>query len=156
MTIPARQVVTGLACVCLLLAGCGDSAAPDETAAVRSITKATFVERGDAICAATEKKVAAESARLFDESGGGSAADIQEILVRTAPDYQAMIDDMQELRVPAGDEEQVAAMFHAMQRRIDWIREDPEGFIAEKRAVNAQYEEMLALVKGYGFKRCYQ
>lgn len=138
----------------MLLGGCGGGADSDANPDGAPIAKAQLVERGDAICAAAEEKATAVSSELFGSQTSG--ADFQEeIIERVLPVYEGMIDDIEKLGMPEGDEEELDALFGAMRERVELLRQSPNG-LEESSAVRAQYREMLAGVKGYGFQRCYQ
>lgn len=148
------RLAAALLAVGLLLGGCGDGEESDAGADGAPITRARLVDQGDAICAEAEERATAVSSELFD--GQATGKDVQrEIIERVLPVYEEMIDDVEALGVPEGDAEELDALLEAMRERVELLRESPGGF-EESSAERDQYREMLASVKDYGFKRCYQ
>jgi len=140
----------------LLVAGCGgDDADADEPV----ISKAALIKQGDALCAEIEKSITAQGSLIFgraEKQKDGPGFQVTIVKQVLEPEYQTMADDIRELGGPTNDKAQREAMLNAMEERVKAMAEDPKGFFEPDPVDRREFNKMLSLVKGYGFKRCYQ
>lgn len=155
----AVALMVGLLVAGLLAVGCGGDDADADEEGTATITKAALIKQGDQICARIEKSITAQGSQIFNapqNEGSGPGFQVKIVNEVLVPEYQTMAEDIRALGGPADDEEQRDTMYDAMEQRVVVMGEDPKGFFKPDPADEAEFEEMLALVKGYGFKRCYQ
>jgi hypothetical protein len=149
--------LTALAVACALAvggiaAGCGssdDSSSTTSTAA--SITKAAFVAKANAICAAGNK-VANEAAQQQFGNQQPTQAEIEQFTTSTVvPSTQDQIDQISALGAPAGDEAQVKAIIDTAQADIDKLKSDPSLITS-----NTFFTDANKLAADYGLTVCGQ
>jgi hypothetical protein len=124
-----------LAAAILVLAGCGGGGGGAETTETTSgLTKAEFVKKGNAICARTEKEIAAGVEKFTREhsvlktkppSEKQIAELAEEVLV---PKVRRQIDEIRALGIPSGDEEEVEAIFAAAEEALKETEANPSVF----------------------------
>lgn len=165
-----------------VLAGCGSSSesstptSEGATSAEGSPSRAEFIARADALCAASKAKQAplrrrveteARRARAEEEAGGGEVSDAtRRELALTLKRILAMAETglsrVRSLEPPAADAEQLEPIFERTESAFDSSRaygEALEGHedaraqaLAEKG--NAETSETAVLAKRYGFRVC--
>jgi hypothetical protein len=131
-----------------LVAGCGGEAG-------EGLTKAEFVERGDAICSRAETR---KNERLttalnrLAEAGEQLTPAREEELVRSValPPIEQMVEELSELPPPAGDEERVASMLTAYEEAIVEVAADPAAAIGGSQP----FSEAGEMAADYGFEAC--
>jgi hypothetical protein len=128
--------------------GCGSSASGPPT-------KAEFVERGDAICekGKQEKDAAAiayEEKNHLDTPQKVSKA-VGEGLVTDVvlPPLRAMVEELDDLDPPSGDEDHVAAMIGSFEKELEEIERDPGDAL-----LGFPFAQAEKLAAAYGLKRC--
>lgn len=134
----------------LVLAGCGGSS--DDSSAP-ALTKAEFVAKGDAICERTDKRQATEFGVYVEENGENKSKAGEEDLVTNIglPAIRIEIEELRELGVPAGDEEEIAAILDEAEEAVEEAEEDPGKVLRE---ADDPFREVEKLAKAYGFKEC--
>jgi hypothetical protein len=150
----------------LAAAGCGSSSSGSTTQVEvksGSLSKAAFIKRSDEICKDNRQRYLREfeaKAELANEELSGAnpkeqaslAAAAQASLVNTilAPNYERVIDQIDSLGAPSGDEKRIEAIILAIQRPIDELRAKPT-----KLAENlTPFERASELAKAYGLNGC--
>jgi len=105
----------------LMAAGCGGGDDGGEDAA--PLSKADFTTQADKICADGNAELESEAEALGDEPTQeqieGFAADV------LVPNLQGQHDDIADLGVPEGDEDDVKAILDSLQEGIDAVEADP-------------------------------
>ena len=123
-----------------------------------TITKAAFIKQGNAICAASQERIADQGTKFFDraeKTGKNEGLEFEIIESVLAPEFQTLVDHLEALGVPSGDEEEVEAMIAAFQQRADLASEDPQGFFkAEGQTGGPLTVKAETLAKEYGLKAC--
>jgi hypothetical protein len=134
--------------VALLAVGCGSS----DTAA---LTKVEFVKRGDAICVEGKKEkddavIAYEEKNHLDTPQKVSKA-IGEGMVTDAvlPPLRAMVEELDDLDPPSGDEDHVAAMVGSFEKELEEIERNPSAAL-----LGFPFAKAEKLAAAYGLKRC--
>lgn len=159
----------GAAAVALLLAGCGGSgtgttggattsATHHVTVHTAALTKAQFVDRADAICAAGRRLAKAEFTAYLKSHRELYEASITELVehapelvdVVLVPAYQREIDRIEALGAPKGEERAVRSILVAMQRSLDEGSKQPRRFLG----VNRPFIGAAGLARAYGLVSC--
>ena len=116
------------AAVAFVAAGCGsDSSTTDSTA---SLTKAEFLKRGNAICAAGNKEINAGFEKFFKENefskkNQPTQADFEEGAEEIViPSVRKQIDELKELEAPEGEEEKFETLFENAEAQLEKGEED--------------------------------
>jgi hypothetical protein len=130
--------VMGIAPIAVVLlagmfaAGCGSSSSSTSTETTAAISKAEFVSKGNAICAAAEKTQEAEFTAYGKKvglSGNQEPTTAQQAqIVETifAPSVQSQITAIKALGAPSGEEQQVSSALEAAQQSLSKVEAEPE------------------------------
>jgi hypothetical protein len=129
-----------------------------------TLTKATFIGQGDAICAGSQKRITAEGTQFFKQAQaqgdqaqpGNESEEIQIELIETIllPEYERVAEELSALGLPDGDA-QAEAVVDSYVAFSEAVGEDPSGYLKKGPGVES-YEETKRLAKAYGFKECPQ
>jgi hypothetical protein len=106
------------ATVALILAGCGGGG-PDP------LSKQAFIKQGNAICLEATKKREAAMADAAKQGGVKTAA-ASEIVALAIPPTEEMVDGLDGLGIPEGDEKQVEAMIAEFEEGIEKLESQPD------------------------------
>jgi len=106
----------------LVAAGCGGSD-DNSTSTEAALTKAPFVQKGNAICKAGNQKIN----QAFNQiQGSPTQAQAEQVVTTTViPSIQGQIDDIRNLGIPSGDETQVNKILNDAQSALDQVKKDP-------------------------------
>ncbi len=124
---PRFRSLAALAALALTLglAGCGgdddtsgDNGADSETA----ISKADFVEQGNAICADGNAEIAAAADQVDPSDPAAAASFVTDTLV---PNIEGQLADLRELGLPEGDEDVVSGVLDDAEGVLDEVAADP-------------------------------
>jgi hypothetical protein len=141
-----------LACSAALLIGCGD----DDGIPTGDVSRADYMVRADAICAARNRKLQKDANRYFRQFGLTPAEEpsveqfatfTEEILV---PNVQGQIDRLRELEAPEADAERIEAIYDAAQEAVDGLAEHPASFGRD----SDPFGETNRLARAYGLEAC--
>lgn len=137
----SKRLIALLAAVLAIaaIAGCGGGDSDTETAAPEStpsasegsggpaLTKAEFIEQGDAICKENQEEGEAELGAVIEEIGSEPSEEDQERVVTevVVPTLQASADGLRGLTPPEGEEDAVAEIVDGFDAAIASIEEDP-------------------------------
>jgi hypothetical protein len=143
-----------------LAAGCGGDdgkgGAGATTGAGTGLTKAQFIERGDAICAAADKRIEAAGAKLRQSSKKDGTLPVTQVvrfLTRTTmPTYDRMLISLRNLAAPKADEQKVDAFVASVAGAIDAVKANPRKYA--KRTTADPFDDANERAKAYGFKVC--
>jgi hypothetical protein len=129
-----------------LAMGCGGS---DE----EPITKAAFVKQADAICSKAKLKQRAGLQSYIDKNFGVSGQDAEERLILNfgLPPLEEQLRELEELQVPAGDDEEIDAFLSEMDQALVSGRAQPQTLLSSADNPLAPVAEAAA---DYGFKVC--
>ena len=143
-------------------AGCGADDKADTSATATSdaptgpLTKAQFIERGDAICTTAADKIDADGAKLQTAVGKGrklNQAQLVSFLTRsTVPAYERMVIDLRKLTPPKSDEETIDGFIAAVSGATDAVKASPQTYA--KLTTKNPFAEANTRAKAYGFKVC--
>lgn len=128
--------------------GGDESSAQDE-----GESNAQFIAEANAICAKGTSEIQGQmQSYLTRKVSKGEESVVQGEIVNevVAPVLEGEIEDIRALGLPPGDEEQVEAIFTAMQAVIDQASDDPPAFMQQKEP----FEEPEGLAKSYGLSAC--
>ncbi|MGZ8679150.1 MAG: hypothetical protein ACXW0P_11750 [Solirubrobacterales bacterium] len=144
-----------------LAAGCGGDSGDDEAAAgstggqlVRTpgsgISKSQFISEADEICREGNQAIN----QAVGELPKGAGPDQYEAVATDtlASEAQAIIDGIEALGAPAGDEDEVDAILASAQEATDAIADDPS--VMSDLSAPDPYEETNRLSKEYGLTNC--
>jgi len=144
-----------LSAVILVLAGCGGGSSSTESTS--SLTKAEFVKKGNAICAKGEKEVEAGVEGFIKENnfsekkpptGAQMEALAEEVLL---PTVRKQLDEIRALGIPSGEEQEVEAIFVAVEEGIEKTEEDPSAFA---EGGSGPFVKANKLAREYGLTVC--
>ena len=131
-----------------LFAGCGDDDSGDsgDSGSTETLTKAEFIEQGNAICAEGNKKLD----KLFPQAPGqpGTPAFDDFAATKIIPNIEAQVRAIDELPAPEGDEEQVDAIISAADDALAKLDEDPSLIAGDV------FAEANRLASDYGLTVC--
>ncbi len=140
----------------VVVAGCGSSSSTTTTTTA-AISKAEFVVKGNAICAAGEK---AQEARFeaFGKSHGLKNMEPTKAqkteLVETVfvPNVQHQINAVKALGAPSGEEQQVEEALETSQQALEKAEANPELFFAKQSPFREAGQQLHAV----GLTKCAQ
>jgi hypothetical protein len=149
------------ALVALAIAGCGGGGGETETTAATTteepekLTKAELIEQGDDICAETNAAVGA----LDSEPEEGA---VPETIEKTANLYTGMVERLQELGAPEGDESSYMKFTEAAEElakvegevKLAAEREDTAALGEAATEAAPALEEFETQAEIYGFEQC--
>jgi hypothetical protein len=154
-------LLAGILALTLILAGCGGGSSDTSSSGDLSaspLSKAEFIKKADAICAAGGKRTQAEFASYVKEKkisaeAGPTAAQFAEISENIqVPAYKRQAEELRALGAPSGEEEKVTAIFDAIDAGIEKVEEaDPKEALESS---NSMFVEADTLAVEYGFKVC--
>jgi hypothetical protein len=128
----------------------GDAAASQPAS---GLTKAEFIERGDAIC----KKADVEQVKVFDafikENPGiqRTEAGQNEMVLIALPQIRAEAKELAALEAPSGDEDEIAALVAGIEKAVEQGEGKPSVLLGG--AANP-FDAVDRLADRYGFKVC--
>jgi hypothetical protein len=133
--------------VVLVAAGCGGSSSS------KSISKAEFLKKGNAICAKGNRQINQEGQKTFPRSKGKpSKAELtkfsKQVLI---PSVQSEIDGIRGLGAPKGDKAKVNAIVTEAQAALDKGKKDPLILVSDKQDPFAKANK---LANAYGLTKC--
>jgi hypothetical protein len=130
--------------------GCGSS---DDTTAV-SLTKAEFIQQGNALCKERETARNEEiEARFAELEPGDKLSDSEQAQMVEAiiiPSYEKTISDIESLGVPEGEEPEVEQILTAMEKARKELEVDPEGAVF----TTVMFNPPNKLARAYGLNSC--
>jgi hypothetical protein len=147
-----------LAALALVVAGCGsggDSTGSTE-ASSSSLTKAEFLEKGNAICAKGNEEIEAGFEEFSKENNLGkkrpSKAQLEEAIETVLiPKIRKQVEGIAALSPPSGDEAEVEAIVDAAEEALEKGEEDPSSLAGES---NGPFVKANKLASKYGLVKC--
>jgi hypothetical protein len=120
------------------------------------LTKAEFIEQGDAIC----EQVPAKYTRIAEELGQQAQQENKprpsnaEVNLKAAiPPLPEAAKELEELVPPEGDEDEVEAILAALEAAQSGLEQNPTAPLTGK---NSPFAEFQKLTREYGFQLCSQ
>lgn len=142
--------LAGLVAVLALIAGgCGSGS--DSTT---TVTKAQFVKKVDALCEEREKErsdkvnAIASSLKSGEKLSNGQQTKMVETII--FPSYAKMIQNVESIDPPAGDEAKINEIIKAMEKAQNKVEADPRQAVFSV----VMFEEANGLATKYGLKHC--
>lgn len=145
----------------LAVAGCG-SGGDDrgknvaQTTATGPLTKKQFIAAADRLCRATSKKIATAATNLRESARTTKTIPVQDVsrfLTQTSlPAYDDLLDDLRELRPPAGDEQEIDRLIASIAGAIDTAKADPVKY--SKNGSPDPFDDANSRAMTYGMKDC--
>jgi hypothetical protein len=141
-------VLTGVLAMVAIATGCGGGDS-------ERLTKAEFIEQGDAICEQSNNQIRKEY-EAFAKSNEVKEAELTnaqgaeiggQILL---PNMQTQAEELRELNPPEADEKQIVKMLDALEAGIAKARDEPKSLIG----ADYPFAETNELAQKYGFKVC--
>lgn len=130
----------------MLLAGCGD----DGDDGGNRLSKAEFLEKGNAICEEGTQEIDAAGQTAFASPGHPTQQETAAFAEQTVvPSVQSQIDQLRDLSPPEDDQAQVTAILDQAQVAVDGVRANPQSLGQETDSAKAN-----ALAKAYGLTAC--
>jgi len=131
--------------------GSGDGASAESS----SLSKAEFIAKGDAICKKTREDFEKSFEKYLKKANPTSTAErveafsgmVHDVLL---PEYEEMIDEIDQLGAPSADAAKVSGMLGALQHRLDEISSNPALISASPEPFKAAAGQMAT----YGLKGC--
>ena len=136
-------------------AGCGgdDTDAPAKRDA---LTKAEFVERADALCAAADRRIEAEAAKLRSsakKTGTLPSRTVVRFLEQSSiPAYERMLLGLRDLTPPKSDEQRVDGFVASVAGAIDAVKQNPQKYA--RRTTADPFDDANKRARAYGLKVC--
>jgi len=155
LTVSGAVPIAVLLLAGLFVAGCGSSSTTT-TATTATITKAEFVAKGNAICAAGNKAQQAGINAFFKKHGlkenqqptkAQQAEAVNTVLV---PGIQSQINAVKNIGAPSGEEQQVNSALEASQQDLNKVKANPELAFAKESAFADAGKQLHAL----GLTKC--
>ena len=141
-------LVLTAAAVAVFVSGCGGG---DSTTAV---SKAQYVKKVNAFCREKEEErfgdLMAKGQKLEEKARGKAISnkEKEDILVSVLPSYEKMVTELREMDVPEGDEDQLEAIYDAMDQAAQKIKANPgTALVSEVPFVASE-----KLAKAYGLE----
>lgn len=146
----AVLALAGLVAVLALIAGGCGGGGGDTT----SLTKAQFVKKVDALCEEREKersnKVSAAVSGLKPGARLSNAQQTKMVETIIFPSYAKMIENVESVEAPAGDEAKINEIIKAMEKAQNKVEADPRQAVFSV----VMFEEANGLATKYGLKHC--
>jgi hypothetical protein len=138
-------------------AGCGgddddgDDAAP-QSSVPETLTKREYLIAGDQICAEGTAEIGTQALDRYGEAQP-SLDQIDEFATEiVAPVLHEQADALRELPPPEGDEQEVAAIYDAVDEGADALAENPS--LLTEPGTGGAFDEANRLARRYGFNQC--
>lgn len=134
----------------LAVSGCGGGGSSS------SVTKAQYVKQVNKTCKEEEEKrfgeLMAKGQKLEEEARGKaiSTKAKEEALVSLLPPYEKMVEDLREVEAPEGDEEELEAIYDAMDEAAQSVKANPGTALVSDVA----FKQAAKKAEAYGLKGC--
>jgi hypothetical protein len=161
-------LLAGVLAVALILVGCGGGSGSDSTApssdattsdsSTASLSKAEFIKKADAVCAAGGKRTQSEYAAYVEEKKLSAKkeptpaqfAEISEEI--QVPAFKRQVEEIRAVGAPPGEEDQITALVDALDAGIEKVEEaDPKKALESS---SSMFVEADKLAVAYGLKVC--
>ena len=139
------------------VAGCGSSSnSSTTTSTVATISKAEFVAKGNAICAAGNKtqeaafNAFAKKTGLKENEQPSKAQQTEAVNTIVVPSVQTQINAVKNIGAPSGEEQQVASALETAEQELSKVKANPELAFGKESAFIVAGEKLHAL----GLTKC--
>jgi hypothetical protein len=152
-----RFLILLLTGVALALGACGDD--DDDGGGDGGTTKAEFIEKADAICAAGEERSEQIARDGLQNPQNPTGEEILAILEELVPLQRDVIDDVRALETPEGDEDEINDFLDKAEQATDETEQidDPSQALAMVQAADTPadpFHEANQAAADYGLKDC--
>ncbi len=147
-------LLTAVAAVGLIVAGCGASSSNGTTSA--SIGKAEFLKKGNTICAKGNEEIG-ETFENFakehnlSEKNPPSKAEIKEVSEEVVPLIRKQVKGVEAIGLPEGAEQEAEETFNAVDAALAELEEDPS-LVAEE--TSEPFAKANKLARELGLTKC--
>jgi hypothetical protein len=148
-------LLAGVVAIAAVVAGCGSS--DDGTETTEALTRQQFIVQADAICKQGNEEIEDGFESFAEEndipknqepSDAQGAELVETVLV---PSVASQSEEIRELSVPSGDEEEISAMLDSLDEAVEEAEEDPEALFT---AGSDPFAEPNELAQEYGLEIC--
>lgn len=158
-----RQLVIAFAFVALVAVSAGCGGGSDDDAESASLTPKAFVEKADAICTKSQKRIETKFNAFLKEEQieeiGQERESPQEVKAHTLeaieavgiPQLRQLLDELRELEAPASKEAEMTAYLDALEDEIEAGEEEAQALNGSPNKIFAKSE---AAAKDLEFKAC--
>ncbi len=137
--------------VALLAAGAGAGCGGDDE---EPLSKAEYIEQGDAICAKAQEEGEKQVEEMFGDLGADEEPSEEQLttLVEDVikPNTEGQLSDLRDLAPPEGDEDTLNGIYDGVEEGLAQIEDDPKILLGDEDPFAAPSEEAA----DYGFKEC--
>jgi hypothetical protein len=155
-----KQLLSIISCLVVVLvvaSGCGSSGDGGTTSS--SLSKAEFIKKGDKLCTRVENERGKAISAFYDQEEASSVQELgvkgqEKMILNVAlPPVKKLGGELEALGVPEGDEEEVEAIFDALDESVAQVEQSPVSVVS---ASESPFQEPKELAGKYGFKVCLQ
>jgi hypothetical protein len=136
------------------VAGCGSSSSTTTSTAMATISKAEFVAKGNAICAAGNKSQEAALNAFFKAHAANQkptkAQEAQAVETILAPSVKAQISAVENIGSPSGQEQQVKTALESSKAALKTVEANPEEAFSKQDPFHTAGTQLHAL----GLTKC--
>jgi hypothetical protein len=147
--VPRAPAVALAVLVALAGAACSGGGGGDDSAP--PLTKTEFIERGDQICRAFDRRVDEATASLADDATRDDVITL--IRERLLPLLDAEVDELAELEPPAEDRDRVERFLDDFHAGVTAIRRNTGAFV-DARLQESALDRADEAMRDYGFTVC--
>lgn len=145
-------LVLAVLAVALVAAGCGSSKKSSSTSSSSKITKAEFLRKGNAICAAGNKEINAQGKKIFGKNRKPTKAQLKQFATQVlVPSVEKQVNQIKALGAPAGDEAKVKAILDAADQGVAKGKQDPLVLVKDS---GDPFKRANKLARDYGLNVC--
>ena len=155
-------LLAGVLAVALILVGCGggdsDSTTSGSDSSTASLSKAEFIKKADAVCAAGGKRTQSEYAAYVEEKKLSSKkeptpaqyAEVSDEI--QVPAFKRQAEELRALGAPTGEEAKVTAILDALDAGIEKVEDaNPKKALESTSSLFAEADKLAI---AYGLKVC--
>lgn len=141
-----------------LLVGCGDDSSTGSSTSAEPLSKVAFIEKATELCRAN-RAVFAKGIfnRLEEQEKEGKSkmeAQLETIQNYMVPHLREQNEEIRELGIPSGDEDQVNEIIASMEKVLDEAEEDPAKWLRRQAHFGHPFEHAHDLAEVYGIPAC--
>ena len=150
----ALRTAAALIAVALIAAGCGGGGGGSSSTSTGPLDKADYIKQGDTICKLGTLAIGQAGRERFGTSQPNRQQAIQFGQEVVVPSLEDTLRKLRALKPPAGDESQTAAIYAALEKAINQLKQNPDLFVQGNQG--GIFDEANRLARDYGFQQCGQ
>jgi hypothetical protein len=144
-----------VAVVALVGAGCGGGGGGGTSStSTGPLSKAEYITRGDTVCKLGTLAIGQAGRERFGTSNATRQQAVQFGQQVVVPSLEDTLRKLRALQPPAGDEAQTTAIYAALEKAINQLKQNPDLFVQSHQG--GIFDEANRLAQAYGFKQCGQ